>query len=182
MEAVRVLRMTSPRSGQDELYAEAVAEHGAALARLARAYERDEDKRRDLEQDVHLALWRSFAGFDGRCSLRTWVYRVAHNVAASHAAGERRRRVGQTDLSQAEAVATHENPEQDAAEKQAIDRLMTLIHSLEPLDRQIMILYLEDVDAAGAADILGLSARAIATRIHRLKTLLAERFNAGGAP
>jgi RNA polymerase sigma-70 factor (ECF subfamily) len=58
---------------------------------------------------------------------------------------------------------------------------MALIHSLEPLDRQIMILYLEDVDAAETSDIIGLSPGAIATRIHRLKTLLAQRFNAGGA-
>jgi RNA polymerase sigma-70 factor, ECF subfamily len=173
--------MTTPKIGQDELYAEAAAKHGAALGRLARAYERDEEKRRDLEQDIHLALWRSFAAFDGRCSLRTWVYRVAHNVAASHAAGEQRRRLKQTDLSAADAVAAQENPERDAAHKQSLDRLMALIGSLAPLDRQIMILYLEDVDAADTADILGLSPGAIATRIHRLKALLAERFNAGGA-
>ncbi|MES1198725.1 MAG: sigma-70 family RNA polymerase sigma factor [Pseudomonadota bacterium] len=174
--------MMTPKLGQDELYAEAAAAHGAALARLARAYERDEEKRRDLEQDIHLALWKSFAGFDGRCSLRTWVYRVAHNVAASHAAGEQRRRVGKADLSAADAVAAHDNPEEDAAQKQLLDRLMVLIRGLEPLDRQIMILYLEDIDAAETADILGLSPGAVATRIHRLKALLAERFNAGGAP
>jgi DNA-directed RNA polymerase specialized sigma24 family protein len=33
-------------------------------------------------QEIRIALWRSFANFDGRCSLRTWVYRVAHNTAA----------------------------------------------------------------------------------------------------
>lgn len=173
--------MTTSKSDQDELYEEAVAIHGAALARLARAYERNEDKRRDLEQDIHLALWKSFMAFDGRCSVRTWVYRVAHNIAASHAVGEQRRRVGKTDLSAANAVAAQDNPEEDAAAKQSLDRLMILIRSLEPLDRQIMILYLEDVDAAETADILGLSPGAVATRIHRLKALLAERFNAGGA-
>lgn len=171
--------MTTPKIGQDELYAEAIAKYGAALVRLARVYERDEDNRRDLEQDIHLALWKSFLGFDGRCSLRTWVYRVGHNVAASHAAGERRRRAGKTDLSAADAMAAQENPEQDAADKQSLDHLMTLIRALPPLDRQIMILYLEDVDAADAADILGMSPGAVATRIHRLKTMLAERFNAG---
>jgi N-acetylneuraminic acid mutarotase len=36
---------------------------------------------RDLLQEIHFQLWRSFAHFDHRCSLRTWVYRVAHNVA-----------------------------------------------------------------------------------------------------
>ena len=38
-----------------------------------------------------MALWRSFAAFDGRCSVRTWVYRVAHNVATSQVIRRRRR-------------------------------------------------------------------------------------------
>ena len=41
-------------------------------------------KRRDLLQEIHIALWRSLARFEGRCSMRTWVYRVAHNVATTH--------------------------------------------------------------------------------------------------
>ena len=76
--------------GQDALYQEAAATYGTALDRLARAYEADPDKRRDLSQEIHLALWRSFAGWKGQCSLRTWVYRVAHNVAASHVIQQRR--------------------------------------------------------------------------------------------
>ena len=71
--------------GRDQRYAEAVAEFGPALERLARAYERDRDKRGDLLQEIHIALWRSLARFGGRCSLRTWVYRVAHNTATSKA-------------------------------------------------------------------------------------------------
>src|SRR5688572_29918745 len=67
----------------EQRYADAAAAFGPALERLARAYERDPDKRRDLLQDIHVALWRSLARFDGRCSLRTWVYRVAHNTATS---------------------------------------------------------------------------------------------------
>jgi RNA polymerase sigma-70 factor (ECF subfamily) len=70
------------KSEQDERYSAAAMEHGAALQRLARATEANPERRRDLLQDMHVALWRSFAGFDGRCSVRTWVYRVAHNVAA----------------------------------------------------------------------------------------------------
>jgi DNA-directed RNA polymerase specialized sigma24 family protein len=45
---------------------------------LVRGYEADPGRRQDLLQDIHIALWRSFAVFDERCSLRTWVYRVAH--------------------------------------------------------------------------------------------------------
>ena len=77
---------------QDERYLEAAATYGAALHRLASAYEADPDKRRDLLQDLHVALWRSLASFDGRCSLRTWVYRVAHNAATTYVIGQRRSR------------------------------------------------------------------------------------------
>ena len=59
-------------NSHERLYEEAAATFGAALGRLARAYEADPEKRRDLLQEIHLALWRSFEGFDGRCSLRTW--------------------------------------------------------------------------------------------------------------
>jgi RNA polymerase sigma-70 factor (ECF subfamily) len=83
---------TSDVSGQDDLYQQAAEEYGKALGRLAHGYEADADKRRDLLQEVHLALWRSFDGFDGRCSLRTWVYRVAHNTAISWVTRQKRTR------------------------------------------------------------------------------------------
>ena len=76
---------------QDERYREAAELYGAALERLARAYEADADWRRDLLQEIHLALWRSFDGWEARCSLRTWVYRVAHNTATAHVTRQRRR-------------------------------------------------------------------------------------------
>ena len=58
---------------------------------------------------------------------------------------------------------------------------MALIHALALPDRQVMLLYLEDLDAAAIGQITGLSAGAVATKIHRLKALLARRFNEGGA-
>ena len=168
-------------SFQDERFAEAATQFGGAIGRLARAYEADVDVRRDLVQDIHLALWRSLATFDDRCSMRTWVYRVAHNVAASHALrrskGRRERLATLGDLAD---LASNDDPEGQVAERQALGRLMGLIHQLETTDRQVMLLYLEDLDAAGIGEVTGLSAGAVATKIHRLKALLARRFNLGG--
>jgi RNA polymerase sigma-70 factor, ECF subfamily len=67
----------------DQLYAEAADTYGAALERLARAYEANPDRRQDLLQEIHLALWRSLEHFAQRCSRRTWVYQVAHNIAGA---------------------------------------------------------------------------------------------------
>src|SRR5580698_4488269 len=91
------------RDRQDALYAEASSAHDAALRRLARAYEADPDKQHDVLQEMHLQLWWSFRSFDGRCSLRTWVYRIAHNVGASHVMRSRRSAARLVELETLEA-------------------------------------------------------------------------------
>ncbi len=169
-------------SQQDERYAAAAAELGGAIERLARAYEAEVDVRGDLIQDIHVALWRSFAAFDGRCSLRTWVYRVAHNTAASHVQKRRRFRPERwASLDAIEALPDTDDPETAVGERRALSRLMSLIHQLAPPDRQVLLLYLEDLDAAAMGEITGLSPGAVATKIHRLKALLARRFAEGRA-
>ncbi len=55
-------------ASQDDRYREASAAYGAALERLAGANEADPDDHRRLLQEIYLALWRSFAGWDARCS------------------------------------------------------------------------------------------------------------------
>ena len=159
----------------------AADEFGGAIARLAGAYEADAAVRDDLIQDIHVALWRSLAVFDGRCALRTWVYRVAHNTAASHVQKRRRSRPERmATLDELEAVPDGHDPEAAAGERQALGRLMALIHALGSPDRQVVLLYLEDLDAAAIGEITGLSAGAVAARIHRIKKILAARFGQQG--
>jgi RNA polymerase sigma-70 factor, ECF subfamily len=151
---------------------EAVELFGAALERLASAYEADAEKRRDLNQEIHLQLWRSFERFDGRCSLRTWVYRVAHNTAASHAMRERRRFLELATLEQLDRTGDFADPQQGVD----LERLRALVRQLKPLDRQIIVSYLEDLDAASIAEITGLTPAHVAMKVHRIKKLLAKRF------
>jgi RNA polymerase sigma-70 factor, ECF subfamily len=168
-------------SRQDGLYAEAAAMFGPALQRLARAYEPDADRRLDLLQEIHVALWRSFASFNGSCSLRTWVYRVAHNVAISQVIRQRSKAptlVGLDEL-ELEPMPVAVDHEQVLDDRRALDRMMALIHQLDPLDRQVILLYLEGLDAASIGDITGISAGNVATKVHRVKKVLAQRFQRG---
>ena len=166
---------------QDRWYLEAAAAYGAALDRLARAYEADQEKRRDLLQEVHLALWRSFQGFDGRCSLRTWVYRVAHNAATSYVIRQRRSRASAlVSLEELETLPDPAQNERAAGRRHSLARLLELIQQLKPLDRQVILSYLEGLDAAATAEITGISPGNVATKIHRIKNLLSQRFHQGG--
>jgi RNA polymerase sigma-70 factor, ECF subfamily len=173
--------MAIERPKQNELYEETASSYGAALERLARAYEADREIRRDLLQEIHIALWRSFEGFDGRCSLRTWVYRVAHNAAASHALRERRTNSAiWVSLEQVDKCCGRGDTELKIQEQDALNRLMALIRRLEPLDRRVILAYLEGMDATSIGEITGISPGNVATKIHRVKNILARRFYKGG--
>ena len=166
--------------GQDEYWRQTASQYGAALERLAWAYEPDPDRRRDLLQEIHLALWRSFESFDARCSLRTWIYRVAHNTAISRIA---RRRRSQPVFVTLEDIATQpgqQNVEAAAGREEALGRLLALIHRLDLVDRQLMLGYLEDLDAETMSQITGLSVANVSTRIHRIKNALVRQFHRGG--
>jgi RNA polymerase sigma-70 factor, ECF subfamily len=166
---------------QDELYAQAMADFGAAIERLARSHEADSDKRRDLLQEIHLALWRSFDHFQHQCSLRTWVYRVAHNVGATYVVRDRRSK-SRTFVSIDDVASLPASGESGAGfdTRATLDRLYALIQQLKPLDREVILLYLEGTDAASIGEITGLSAGNVATKIHRVKSVLTSRFNEGG--
>jgi RNA polymerase sigma-70 factor (ECF subfamily) len=125
---------------------------------------------------MHVALWRSLASFDGRCSMRTWVYRVAHNVAASHIDKERRGRIGSVTIEEIEQLADIHSLSADIEQSDAIEKLNALIRKLPATDRQVLTLYLEDLDAASIAEITGLTPGGVATRISRLKAQLAKSF------
>ncbi len=164
------------RDRSSELYQNAVRDFGRALDRLAAGYEADPEKRHDLRQEIHLQIWKSFEVFDGRCSLKTWVFRVAHNTAVSYVNRERRTNARFVSLEEIERTVPGEGGEPNIDRHRALQHLSRLILQLKPLDRQIMISYLEEMDAASIADITGLSPANVAMKVHRIKNILARRF------
>ena len=169
--------MPNENQSREDLYRTARAEYGKALDRLAAGYEADRDRRLDLRQEIHMQIWRSLAVFDGRCSLRTWVLRVAHNAAASYVQKEARFNTRFLSLEELDAPAAPFQPELDVDRGRALEHLFRMILALKPLDRQIMISYLEDLDAASIAEITGLSASNIAMKVHRIKNILSRRLH-----
>ena len=167
-------------SRQDDLYNETAAAYGPALERLVQAYEAHPDRRQDLLQDIHLALWQSFHSFEGKCAVRTWMYRVAHNTAATHVMKERRRNSAELlTLADVEAMPHPSHGEGTEDRRLALQRLFDLIRAMKPLEKQLMLLYLEGLGAESIGDIVGLSVGHVRVQIHRIKNVLAKRFHAG---
>jgi RNA polymerase sigma-70 factor (ECF subfamily) len=167
-------------AGQDALFEKVAAEFAAPLTRLARAHEVDTHLQQDLLQEIHISLWRSLAAFGGRCSLRTWVYRVAHNVAATHMLRNRRRQAHRlTTLDEIDLAGVTPDVDAELDAGRALQKIQALIQALKPLDRQVIILHLEGLPADEIADITGISPANTHTKLTRIRQLLTERFGAG---
>jgi RNA polymerase sigma-70 factor (ECF subfamily) len=61
-----------------------VALYAGAIRRLAAVYVSNAADRDDFVQEILLAVWRALPGFRGDASERTWLYRIAHNVALTY--------------------------------------------------------------------------------------------------
>jgi RNA polymerase sigma-70 factor (ECF subfamily) len=161
-----------------EAFRALTADYAPALQRLARGYEADEGRQQDLVQEILVALWRALPSFEGRASLRTWVYRVAHNVAVSHVVKQQRDRLTRAVPLEDDALVA--DAARDAEGRDAVSRLAALVRALRPADAQVILLYLEGLEHAEIADVTGLSRENVAVKIHRIRTALARGLEKGG--
>jgi RNA polymerase sigma-70 factor (ECF subfamily) len=148
-------------------FAALVARHAGIVRRIAATYCRSREDRADLAQEITAELWRAFARYDAARPFSTWTYRIALNVAISHvrdASRERRHMVpfdeGLHDA--AAAPVDHEARQQMALLQRAID-------ALDPMNRALLVLYLDEHSHREIADVLGISESNVGTRIARLK-------------
>lgn len=123
-----------------------------------------------------MALWRAHANFRGESSERTWVYRIAHNVAASHVARAIRTRRGADALMHAAVLDHVAAPDEVTQGREAIRRLERRILQLDVQSRQLVLLALEGCSTAEIVEVTGLSATNVTTRLSRLRKQLAEVF------
>ena len=145
------------------------------LRRLVWSYVRDTAESDDLLQEIALALWTALPRFRGDSSERTWVYRVAHNTAISYVTSHKRRTAREQALEPANEPATGIDSEAQAIDRAQLRWLWNAIRELPLTDRQVVVLYLEEMTAAEIEAVTGLSAASIATRLTRVRQRLAIR-------
>jgi RNA polymerase sigma-70 factor (ECF subfamily) len=100
-------------------------------------------------------------------------------VATSHVIRERRIFSGLVTLEEIETFPDKAEGPEAANRRVNLDRLSDLVQRLKPLDRQVIVCYLEDMDATSIGEITGLSPGNVAIRIHRIKDVLAKWFHEG---
>jgi RNA polymerase sigma-70 factor (ECF subfamily) len=161
-------------------------EHQRIVFKVAGVYAGSAPDRDDLAQEIATQLWRSFRGYDARrAKFSTWMYRVALNVAISWARNARRRGVEHAEP----LDATHLEAEADGGavphavmeRDERVAALHAFIARLDPLNRALVLLYLEDRSYAEMAEVLGISETNVATKLNRIKQKLRGQMVAAPA-
>lgn len=146
--------------------------HRGIVHKVAASYARGAEDRADLAQEIAMQLWRAWPSYDPARGFSTWMYRIALNTAISHL--------------RAQAQARHAVPLDDHADVLAgggafdpetherLRLLQRFMATLGPLDRALLLLYLEERSGREIAEVLGIGESNVTTRIGRIKQRLRD--------
>jgi RNA polymerase sigma-70 factor (ECF subfamily) len=119
----------------------------------------------DLYQDVVLNLWKAFPNFRNESQLSTWIYRIALNTCVTFYRNSNRRPVC-VEITPDIKAYTEEN--------EAVSELYACINRLGKLERALILLYLEDRPYKEIAEIMGITATNVSTKVNRIKEKLKQ--------
>jgi RNA polymerase sigma-70 factor (ECF subfamily) len=133
----------------------------------------------DVAQEVFLAVHRALPTWEGRSSLRTWIYRVARNAALNHGRSARRRPDGAPTAGADEIAHGSADPEAIASTHQALAALQSLLDRIDEPKREVLALIdLEELSAPEVAELLAIPLNTVYSRLRlaraELERLLAE--------
>ena len=128
----------------------------------------------DLLQETYLRLLSAVKGFRGESRFRTFLYRVCSNVALSHLRWKRRRPEDSMDAAP-EAVAASDDPEREAARRQAARLVELALERLKPKKRIVFVYYeLCGMSPDEIAEAVGSSVNTVRSRLHHARLEFTE--------
>ena len=133
-------------------------------------FSNDADEVADLFQEVLVKLWNGYDSFQGKSDIKTWIYRVTLNTCITIDRKKRRRNRAMLSMD----VDYFDSQEQETAQ---VRILHERIARLQPLDRAIILLWLEQIRYGEIGEIVGISAKNVSVRLARIRVQLKNMSN-----
>ena len=138
--------------------------------RICYHYMGERESASDCAQDTMLRIWRSLSSYRGDCAFETWVYRVALNTCIS--LDRKKRRSAEVRLTM--DINLFEDRDEDTRQ---VDMLHKRISKLQPFDRAIVLLWLENLSYEEIGQIVGISTKNVSVRLFRIREQLKQMSN-----
>ena len=157
-------------------FLELVNENRNRILRVCRVYAWNAADQDDLYQEILFQIWRGLPDLKEKQFANTWLYRVAINTAISFvrkraSRSERVVHFEHADLTRTieSQQTTEENPDDDR-----IASLYNAIYKLNPIEKALVTLFLEDLTYEQIAEATGISANNVGVILHRAKKKLSD--------
>lgn len=154
----------------EEKFAQTIAEHKSTIYTVCYMFSQDADEVSDLFQEVLVNLWKGYGRFEHRSDIRTWIYRVSLNTCIS--LDRKRRRSATVRLTM--DINLFEDRDEDTRQ---VDLLHRRISKLQPFDRAIVLLWLEELSYEEIGQIVGITTKNVSVRLFRIKEQLKQMSN-----
>lgn len=129
----------------------------------------------DAVQETFLAVWKDAAAYEGRSSVSTWLFGIAHHKVNAVVRGRAR----ETPLA-GEALAGDEpGPDREEPSDERL-RVLAAIRSLTEEHREVLFLaYYQGLGVRETAAVCGIPEGTVKSRLHHARRMLAERLGEG---
>lgn len=144
-----------------------VREHKSTIYTVCYMFSKDKQEVDDLFQEVLVKLWQGYDSFQGKSDLRTWIYRVSLNTCISI---DRKKKLRKTQP----LLEGIDLFDKNDADNRQTDMLHERIGRLQPFDRAIVLLWLENMSYDEIAQIVGISVKNVSVKLYRIKEQLKQ--------
>ena len=148
-------------------FAQIIRENKGTIYTVCYMFSQDKEEVDDLFQEALIKLWQGLESFSGKSDLKTWIYKVTLNSCISI---DRKKKIRKTQPLMEGIDLFDKN---DADNKQT-DMLHARIQRLQPFDRAIVLLWLENMSYQEIAQIVGIEVKNVSVRLYRIKEQLKQ--------
>ena len=164
------MKRTEDNDNIRKKFAQTVTEHKSTIYTVCYMFSQDADEVNDLFQEVLVNLWKGFESFEHRSDIRTWIYRVALNTCITIDRKKRRMATARLTMD----INLFEDRDEDTRQ---VDMLHKRIAKLQPFDRAIVLLWLENLSYEEIGQIVGITTKNVSVRLFRIREQLKKMSN-----
>lgn len=155
---------------QEEVFREAIRESERMIFNICCHFFGRGDQAKDVYQEILLKIWLNISSFRGESKIRTWIGRIAVNVCLTNIARSKKSSSLIVPFSRLDYC---DKADEDDTDKEVDEAKLVFFEKfkskLNPVDKTLVSLYLEDIEYKEISQITGLSEGNARTRIHRIK-------------
>ena len=150
-------------------FKELIILENATISRICFSYACSVAEFEDLRQDALINIWRGMPDFREESSSKTWIYRVTVNSCLSTIRKQSRHRHESLD-------GLYGLIDSDDSDKESIEQLHRIIYTLDPDDKAIIMMWLDELSYDEIGATMGLNRNTIATKIRRIKEKITNEY------